>query len=194
MTGISGRVTLDGGAMGVVAGALDEPGGGQYRLLPHAADTNGNVLGLYFTASGCLPVSFTVVTQQNISGRLTTISGLTYPASGAFTSVPPTTLSGVIANSGLFVTVPISTVSGVIVSSGTAPTIAEIADGLLNRSLATGASGGRTVQDALRFLRNRWTRTATTLTVYAENDSSIAWSSVLTSDATANPVTESDPP
>lgn len=129
VTGISGRASIDGGAQAVIAGTLGETGGGQYQANLYAADVDGNNLGFLFTASGCVPVSFTVVTQQNVSGRIfaasggnaivpiASISGVN-PASGAFVAVPPATLSGVIANSGLFVTVPKATISGVIANSG----------------------------------------------------------------------------
>lgn len=68
------------------------------------------------------------------------------------------------------------------------------ADKLLGRSLAGGADGGRTVQDALRFSRNRWKRdlASGTLTVYMEDDTTVAWTSAITLSA-VNPVTESDP-
>lgn len=69
---------------------------------------------------------------------------------------------------------------------------AAAADRLLGRNLAGGSDGGRTVQDALRVLRNRWSRSGGTLTVYAENDTSVAWTSVITL-TSVNPITESDP-
>lgn len=128
-TGISGRVSADGGTQAVIAGTISETGGGQYQANLFAADMSGNNLGFLFTASGCVPVSFTVVTQQNVSGKLYPASGVNAtvpiasisgvnPASGAFVAVPPATLSGVIANSGLFVTVPPATLSGVVANSG----------------------------------------------------------------------------
>ncbi len=131
-TGISGRVTLDGGAQAVVAGAIDEPGGGQYRFLPFAADTNGNCIGLYFTASGCAPVNFTITTQQNTSGRIFTGSGLTYIASGPNVVVPPATISGV------FGTIPIATISGTnaFIPSGTL----QIASGPFVQTTVTSGS------------------------------------------------------
>lgn len=49
------------------------------------------------------------------------------------------------------------------------------ADALLKRDIATGASGGRSVQDALRPLRNRVLIDGSTLTVYTEDDSTSAW-------------------
>jgi hypothetical protein len=73
------------------------------------------------------------------------------------------------------------------------PTAAQVADKVLGRNLAGGSDGGRTVMDALRFCRNRWTRSGSTLTVYAEDDSTIAWTSTITTSDTALPVTGSDP-
>jgi hypothetical protein len=74
-----------------------------------------------------------------------------------------------------------------------APTTAQIADKVLGRNIAGSSDGGRTVTEALRVLRNRWTRTATTLTVYAEDDSTTSWTSVLTTSDTLDPVSESNP-
>jgi len=128
---ISGRVAADDGNQAVLAGTIGEVGGGQYRANLFASDVSGNCLGFLFTASGCVPVSFTVITQNNVSGSLAPQSGLTYPASGAFATVPIASISGVQAvttiasgttflasgqsvsiNSGTFVTVPISSISG----------------------------------------------------------------------------------
>ena len=52
-----------------------------------------------------------------------------------------------------------------------------IADDVLLRDLATGqpAAAGRSVQNALRFLRNRWQIDGSTMTVYSEDDSTSAW-------------------
>jgi hypothetical protein len=69
---------------------------------------------------------------------------------------------------------------------------AEIADKLLGRNLAGGSDGTRTVQDALRILRNRRAIAAGTLTVYQENDIAAAWTAPVTT-AAGNPITEIDP-
>lgn len=81
--------------------------------------------------------------------------------------------------------------------TGYALTTAErnsIADALLKRDW-TSVSGeaARSVLNALRFLRNKWSISGTTLTVTQEDDSTEAWTSTLTEDADANPVTGSDP-
>lgn len=131
-TGISGRVTLDDGSMSVVAGTIDETGGGQYRLLPFAADMNGNIVGLYFTASGCVPVSFTIATQQNASGGI-------FPASGINVTVPIVTISGINIASGQSVAIFSGQLSGqqVTLTSGQSYT----ASGIFVTATASVASG-----------------------------------------------------
>jgi hypothetical protein len=75
---------------------------------------------------------------------------------------------------------------------GDIPTTAQIADKVLLRNLAGGSDGGRTVQDALRFNRNKFTIAGGTLTVYEEDDTTIAWTAVITQTA-GDPVSASDP-
>jgi len=74
------------------------------------------------------------------------------------------------------------------------PTATENADALLNRDMsAVSDTNSRTPLNALRFLRNKWSVAGTTLTVTKENDTTSAWTATLTADASANPVTGSDP-
>jgi hypothetical protein len=70
----------------------------------------------------------------------------------------------------------------------------EIADAILKRDW-TSVSGeaARSVLNALRFLRNKWSISGTTLTVTEEDDSTSAWTASLTTDGGADPVTASDP-
>lgn len=67
-----------------------------------------------------------------------------------------------------------------------------IADKVLGRNLAGGSDGGRTVQDALRLLRNKASISAGTLTVTEEDDSTPAWTAAVTT-AAGDPVTGVDP-
>ncbi len=69
-----------------------------------------------------------------------------------------------------------------------------ISDNLLKRdfSSVTGEAA-RSLLNALRFLRNKWSISGSTLTVTKEDDSTSAWTSTLTTNASANPVTGSDP-
>jgi hypothetical protein len=72
-----------------------------------------------------------------------------------------------------------------------------IADALLDRDMSAGTDSGtatiRTVRQALRFLRNKWSLSGTTLTVTKENDSTTSWTAVVTNDAAAEPIIGNDP-
>lgn len=69
----------------------------------------------------------------------------------------------------------------------------EIADEVLNRDLAGGASGNtRNVRNALRSLRNKAAIAGGTLTVYQENDTDAAWTAAVTT-AAGDPLSSIDP-
>jgi len=69
----------------------------------------------------------------------------------------------------------------------------EIADELLKRDMAavTGEAA-RSLLNAIRFLRNKWSIAAGTLTVTKEDDSTSAWTGAVTQTA-GNPVSAVDP-
>jgi hypothetical protein len=79
----------------------------------------------------------------------------------------------------------------------TAPTAVAVADALLDRDMSTGTDSGsstvRTVRQALRFLRNKWSVSGTTLTITKENDATASWTSQIAGTAGADPITSSDP-
>lgn len=80
---------------------------------------------------------------------------------------------------------------GVVISSATAN---QIADAMLNRDMsAVSDTNSRTPLNAFRFLRNKWSVSGGTLTVTKENDTTSAWTSTVSTDASADPVTGSDP-
>ena len=69
-----------------------------------------------------------------------------------------------------------------------------IADALLNRDMsAVSDTNARSPLNALRYLRNKWSVSGSTLTITKEDDSTSAWTSTLTLDSAADPVTASDP-
>lgn len=74
------------------------------------------------------------------------------------------------------------------------PTATENADALLKRDMSavTGESA-RSPLNALRFLRNKWSISGTTLTVCKEDDSASAWTATVTATTGADPITGSDP-
>ena len=68
-----------------------------------------------------------------------------------------------------------------------------IADRVLLRALASGSDTGRTVQDALRPMRNKVVVTGSVLTVYQEDDTTSAWTASVTTASIANPINSIDP-
>lgn len=68
-----------------------------------------------------------------------------------------------------------------------------IADALLTRDLsAVVGEAARSVLNAIRFLRNKWSISGGTLTVTKEDDSTAAWTAAVTTSA-GNPVSTVDP-
>ena len=69
----------------------------------------------------------------------------------------------------------------------------EVADEILNRDIAGGASGGaRNVRSALRAIRNKTAISGGTLTVYQEDDSTSAWTASVATTA-GDPISSVDP-
>lgn len=68
-----------------------------------------------------------------------------------------------------------------------------MADSFLRRGIAMGTDVGRSVQDALRALRNKVAIGGSTLTVYTEDDATSAWTAGVTTSASADPITGIDP-
>lgn len=80
---------------------------------------------------------------------------------------------------------------GVVLSAATQTSIA---DTLLNRDMsAVTDSNSRTLLNAARILRNKWSIAATTMTVTKEDDSTTAWTATVSTDASADPVIGTDP-
>mgnify|MGYP003403405723 CR=1 FL=1 len=74
------------------------------------------------------------------------------------------------------------------------PTATENADALLDRDMGVGAdTNSRSPRNAFRHIRNKWSVSGTTLTVTKEDDSTTAWTSTLSTNASADPITGSDP-
>ena len=75
-----------------------------------------------------------------------------------------------------------------------APTATENADAVLNRDMAAVAdTNSRSILNALRFIRNKWTNSGSTLTVFKEDDVTPAWTAVIASTPGADPVSGVDP-
>jgi hypothetical protein len=69
-----------------------------------------------------------------------------------------------------------------------------IAEALLKLDLSTiTGEASRSVLNAVRILRNKWSVAAGTLTVTKEDDTTTAWTAAVTSDGAADPVVAVDP-
>lgn len=59
---VTARRSIDGGAQASATGTVSELANGQYNLALSQADTNGNQIGILLTATGAIPVHFSLVT------------------------------------------------------------------------------------------------------------------------------------
>ena len=81
---VSGFVSIDGGAQAAIGGSVANQGNGQYAVALSQADTNGNDIGFLFTATGCVPVGFTIVTTAlNPYDTVRGLSGTALPNAAA---------------------------------------------------------------------------------------------------------------
>lgn len=179
--------SIDGAAQASVTGTVTEQGNGQYSLALSQADTNGNNIAYLFTASNAILVNINIITtaaDPTDSVRF----GLTALPNAAAAAANGLLTSGSGANQLL-------TSTGLVALTTAERT--SIADALLTRAFASvspqpGATD-RNMLQALRFLRNAWITAVTTLTVMKEDDVTTAWTSNLTLNAGASPITGSDP-
>ncbi len=142
---ISGFRSTDGASGIVLSGPVVEThsGGGLYVAKLFDWDTSGAYIGYFFSSSGTVPQSFSVETDLTLSGRLNI-------ASGPNVVVPPSTLSGVVANSGLFVNATAVVGSGSLYLASGSIFMATFASGVVgggsgNLPSAWGGSGATTV-------------------------------------------------
>lgn len=133
-------------------------------------------------ASAVATVDTVVDAIQLVTDALPNSGALTDLATAANLATVDTVVDSILADTGT---------DGVVISATVAN---QIADALLNRDMsAVSDTTARSPLNALRFLRNKYSVAGTTLTVTKEDDSTSAWTSTLTTDAAADPVTGSDP-
>lgn len=175
------KLVVNGGAS-----ANKTSGGGTHRV-------NG-VYGVTFDATdtatvGELQVSVVVAGALPVFDKFTVVEEAVYDA--LYAAAAP----------GYVATQVVASVTGAVasVTAAVALTAGErtsLADAFLDRDMATGVDSGsptvRTVRQALRFLRNKWSIGAGTLTVTKENDTTASWTAAVTQTA-GNPVSEIDP-
>lgn len=121
--------------------------------------------------------------QGNVTGSVASVTG---NVAGNVTG----TVGGVAAGGISALSLATDAISASALSQAAAQ---KIADEILNRNLAGGGSGNsRNVRNALRGLRNRVRNQGGTLSIYEEDDTTIAWTAATTT-AAGDPMTELDP-
>jgi len=79
-------------------------------------------------------------------------------------------------------------------ATGDIPTATQNADALLNRDMsAVSDTNARSPLNAMRFIRNKWAISGTTLSVKKEDDSTDAWTATVTAAPGADPISGNDP-
>jgi len=75
-----------------------------------------------------------------------------------------------------------------------ADALVEFADAILKRDMSqVSGESARSLLNAIRFLRNKWSITGSTMTVTKEDDTTPAWTSALSTTANAEAIVASDP-
>jgi hypothetical protein len=143
------------------------------------------------------PINFTgTAGSALVKGDTVDIAGAAVSTSAAQIGVNVVNAAGTAWASGA-ITSGVFAANSITASALAADAGAEIADAVLDRDMSTGTDSGsttvRTARQALRFLRNKWAISGSTLTVYKEDDSTTSWSSTLATTAGVDPVTSSDP-
>lgn len=135
--------------------------------------------------------------QGNVTGSVASVTGAVGSVTGAVGSVTGAvgSVSGAVGSVGAG-GIAASTFAAGAVDAGAlaADAATEIADALLKRDMsAITGEAARSPLNALRFLRNKWDVATGTLTVKKEDDSTTAWTAIVTADAAADPIIGSDP-
>lgn len=133
----------------------------------------------------------------NVAGSVGSVTGAVGSVTGAVGSVTGNVGGNVTGSVGSVAAGGITAASiatdAIDADALAADAVTEIADGLLKRDLsAVTGEASRSLLNAVRFLRNKFSISAGTLTVYKEDDATSAWTGAVTTTA-GDPVSQIDP-
>lgn len=178
----------------VAIDSYDSMRGGLFALPNAAAEAAGGIVtfgtgtGQIHVSSGSVGLKAQTHSQATIGGVSYLDSNVTLNAavhSGATIQGLNRLNSSVTLNIGTHSGATIGGIAASGIASGVFTTGAgqDLADRFLSRNISTGGDGTRTVQEALRGLRNRVAIGGSTMTVYTEDDQTSSWTaSVATAD------------
>lgn len=183
---LASTTNITAGTIATVTNLTNAPGAGDFTAVMKTS------IGTAVAASAVASVTARVTanTDQLAGQTVTAAAGVTFPTSVAS---PTNITAGTITNAtnvtnGVTVTTNNDKTGYALSAAGNAA----VADKLLGRNLAGGSDGTRTVQDALRILRNKASIAAGTLTVTAEDDTTPAWTAAVVTTA-GDPISSIDP-
>lgn len=158
-------------------------------LLLNGATPN-NLAATAIVSAGAITTSAGKVSGVILADTVTTYTGNT-PQTGDVYPLVDTEVAAIKAKTDNLPASPAATGDAMSLTTGERTSIA---DAVLKRDwTAVTGEAARSMLNALRFLRNKWSVAGVTLTITKEDDVTSAWTSALTTDATAAPVTSSDP-
>lgn len=185
------EISLDGAAFADCTNEVTEIGStGIYYLDLTAGEMNADTVAYKLTGTGINPLTAVIYPEEAGDYR----AAVTSIGAGVITAAAIDT--GAIDADAIAADAVTEIQSGLATAAAlaTVPTATQNADALLNRDMsAVSDTNARTPLNAMRFLRNKYSISGTTLTVTKEDDATSAWTSVLTTSAGADPVTGSDP-
>lgn len=188
----------------VAIDSYDSMRGGLFALPNAAAEAAGGLVtfgtgtGQVHVSSGSVGLKAQVHSQVTIQGVTLLDSGVTLNAtvhSGATVQGLNRINSSVTLNADTHSGATIGGIgtTGIVASSVATAAWQAAADRFLSRNLSTGGDGTRTVQEALRPLRNRIEIAGSIMTVYSEDDQSSSWTASITTSASASPIISLNP-
>ena len=197
-------VTGDAGtqAVGSVgSGACVHEGNGYQTYAPAQAETNYALIAFTFIGTGAVPATLQIYTSFPQTGDSFGRIGVAGAGLTALGDARVANLDAAVSSRMATYAQPTGFLAAAFPAApaavGDIPTAIQNADALLNRDMSTGTDSGsatvRTVRQALRFLRNKWTLAGTTLSVKKEDDITDSWTGIVTTTAGADPITGSDP-
>lgn len=178
---VSVFVTLDAGtqAAGTVGGgACTHEGNGYHTYAPAQAETNGDLAAFTFIGTGAIPRTVQIYTAP--ADIVADLRAQMDDSLNTYGAVQPTVPGRQL---------DVDAIGQVSVSNTDT-----IADAVLKRdwTLITGEAS-RSLLNAARFLRNKWSLAAGVLTITKEDDTTTAWDGAATGTPAADPVTGVDP-
>ena len=185
----SGHATA--GTTGAALTAAGSAGDPWSTSLPGAygAGTAGKILGDNLNATVSSRSSHSAADVWAVGTRVLTAGTNLVLPSNALSNVTAWTVDITGSLSGA-----VGSVTGNIGGSLTSTERNAIADALLNRDMsAVSDTNSRSPLNALRFVRNKWSVSGTTLSVMRENDSDVAWTATVSTDAGGLPIVGNDP-